>query len=78
MIRFLALISALVGVTCATPIDLPHGGRLPGRIIASGDPAVVRVAADLFAEPLEFVAAAVGRSNGLLFLNTFQACLTGG
>ena len=58
----------VVGLTAtaaagATPIDLPHGGRLPGRIIASGDPAVVRVAADLFAEPLEFVAAAVGRHD---------------
>lgn len=40
-------------------IELVYGGRLPGRVIETADPAVVRVAADLFAEPVELVAAAV-------------------
>ena len=41
------------------PIELVHGGRLPGRVLETADPTVVRVAAELFAEPVEFVAAAV-------------------
>jgi len=61
-------LAAVVGLTTtaaagATPVDLPYGGQLPGRIVETGDATVVRVAADLFAEPLEFVAAAVGWRN---------------
>jgi hypothetical protein len=60
-----ACLAIIVGLTIpaagdsAAPIELVHGGRLPGRVIETGDPAVVRVAAEMFAEPIEFVAAAV-------------------
>jgi hypothetical protein len=50
-------------ITAAPPIELPYGGRLPGRLLETGDPAMVRVETDLFAEPLEFVAEAVGRHD---------------
>jgi len=61
-------LTIVVGLTSSAvggspPIDLVHGGRLPGRIIETDDPMVVRVAADLFAEPVEFVAAAVVRDD---------------
>jgi hypothetical protein len=57
----LTIVVGLTGPAVADPppIDLVYGGRLPGRIIETDDPSVVRVAADLFAEPVEFVAAAV-------------------
>jgi hypothetical protein len=60
-----ACLAIIVGLTIpaagdsAAPIELVHGGRLPGRVIEMGDPAVVCVAAEMFAEPIEFVAAAV-------------------
>ena len=63
-----ACLTIVVGLTSlavggSPPIELVHGGRLPGRIIEADDPAVVRVAAELFAEPVEFVAAAVVRNG---------------
>ena len=52
-----ACLLVIVGLTSpaagdSPPIELAHGGRLPGRILETDDPAVVRVAADLFAEPV--------------------------
>lgn len=63
-----ACLAVVVGLTSpavggASPIELVHGGRLPGRVIEADDPAVVRVATDLFAEPVEFVAEAVMRHD---------------
>jgi len=63
-----ACLLVIVGLTSpaagdSPPIELAHGGRLPGRILETDDPAVVRVAADLFAEPVEFVAAVVHRDG---------------
>ncbi len=63
-----ACLLVIVGLTSpaagdSPPIELAHGGRLPGRILETDDPAVVRVAADLFAEPVEFVAVVVHRDG---------------
>jgi hypothetical protein len=63
-----ACLAIIVGLTSpaagdAPPIELAYGGRLLGRVLEAGDPAVVRVAADLFAEPVEFVAAVVLRDG---------------
>ena len=63
-----ACLVIIVGLTSpaagdSPPIDLVHDGRLTGRILETDDAAVVRVAADLFAEPVEFVAAAVLRDG---------------
>lgn len=47
----------------AAPIKVAHGGRLAGSILETTDPAVVRVATDVFADPVEFLAAAVVRDD---------------
>ena len=63
-----ACVGVVIGLAAAAsqaagPIELVHGGRLPGRLIDSSDTAVIRVASDLFAEPVEFVVAAVVRDD---------------
>lgn len=59
----LAVAVGLASPAAASPIEIVHGGRLTGRVLQTADPTVVRIATDLFAEPVEFVAAAVRREG---------------
>lgn len=62
----LALVIALAwsGVDAAdATLGIVHGGRVAGRVLETGDPAVIRVVTEVFSEPLEFGTAAVVRAG---------------